>query len=79
MRLLFNPYMLILCRYECIENDLLGPLPQAIHIIAPYKSKGVEKASELALGWDSHTGDSSINGMVMQLLREDPSFLPRTS
>jgi len=39
-----------LCRtlYECIENDLLGPLQQAIHIIAPYKSTGVPKASKLA-------------------------------
>ncbi|KAK9740576.1 hypothetical protein RND81_03G045600 [Saponaria officinalis] len=37
-----------LCRsmYECIENDLLGPL-HTTHIIAPYKSKGLEKASEL--------------------------------
>lgn len=39
-----------LCRkmYECIETDLLGSLQHATHIIAPYKSKGVEKASELA-------------------------------
>ncbi|XP_059635796.1 probable E3 ubiquitin-protein ligase ARI1 [Cornus florida] len=33
--------------YECIENDLLGPLQQATHIIAPYYSKGVKKASQL--------------------------------
>uniref|UniRef100_A0A5B6ZXV4 RBR-type E3 ubiquitin transferase n=1 Tax=Davidia involucrata TaxID=16924 RepID=A0A5B6ZXV4_DAVIN len=32
--------------YECIEHDLLGPLQHATHIIASYKSKGVEKASE---------------------------------
>ncbi|KAL1563982.1 putative E3 ubiquitin-protein ligase ari2 [Salvia divinorum] len=34
-----------LCRrmYECIENDLLGSL----QIIAPYQSKGIEKAGEL--------------------------------
>ncbi|XP_057468810.1 probable E3 ubiquitin-protein ligase ARI1 isoform X1 [Actinidia eriantha] len=39
-----------LCKklYECIESDLLGPLQQAIHIIAPYKSIGVEKASKLS-------------------------------
>ncbi|KAK4429121.1 putative E3 ubiquitin-protein ligase ARI2 [Sesamum alatum] len=38
-----------LCRklYDCIENELLGPLQQATHIIAPYSSKGVERASEL--------------------------------
>ncbi|KAJ9674612.1 hypothetical protein PVL29_023883 [Vitis rotundifolia] len=70
-----------LCKkmYECIENDLLGPLQQAIHIIAPYKSKGVEKASELPLCWGPNAGDSSINGMVLELLREDPSCLPRIS
>ncbi|KAK4390635.1 putative E3 ubiquitin-protein ligase ARI2 [Sesamum angolense] len=38
-----------LCKklYDCIENELLGPLQQATHIIAPYRSKGVERASEL--------------------------------
>lgn len=38
-----------LCKkiYECIENDLLGSLQLGIHNIAPYKSKGVEKASEI--------------------------------
>ncbi|OVA18625.1 zinc finger protein [Macleaya cordata] len=38
-----------LCKkmYECIENDLLGSLQLATHNIAPYKSKGVERASEL--------------------------------
>ncbi|XAR61813.1 Ubiquitin--protein ligase [Bertholletia excelsa] len=36
-----------LCKklYECVEVDLLGPIQHAIHIIAPYKSNGVEKAS----------------------------------
>ncbi|KAH6776501.1 RING/U-box superfamily protein [Perilla frutescens var. hirtella] len=33
--------------FECIDNELLSPLQQATHLIAPYKSKGVEKASEL--------------------------------
>ncbi|XP_057969505.1 probable E3 ubiquitin-protein ligase ARI2 [Malania oleifera] len=38
-----------LCKkmYECIENDLLGSLQLGTHNIAPYKSKGVERASEL--------------------------------
>ncbi|KAL0314751.1 UNVERIFIED_CONTAM: putative E3 ubiquitin-protein ligase ARI2 [Sesamum angustifolium] len=38
-----------LCKklYDCIENELLGPLQQVTHIIAPYRSKGVERASEL--------------------------------
>ncbi|XVE69964.1 hypothetical protein DITRI_Ditri10aG0033300 [Diplodiscus trichospermus] len=36
-----------LCRnlYEYIETDLLGSLQQTVHRIAPYRSKGVEKAS----------------------------------
>ncbi|KAL6522632.1 putative E3 ubiquitin-protein ligase ari2 [Orobanche minor] len=40
-----------LCRkmYECIENDLLGPLQYTIHNIAPYQSKGIAKAEELAV------------------------------
>ncbi|KAK8564405.1 hypothetical protein V6N13_005370 [Hibiscus sabdariffa] len=40
-----------LCKkmYECIENDLLGSLQLNTHNIAPYKSKGIEKASELAV------------------------------
>lgn len=47
-------------RYECIDNDLLGPLRRQIHIIAPYRSKGVEKAEELP-GNDS-MDDGMING-----------------
>ncbi|XP_021300284.1 probable E3 ubiquitin-protein ligase ARI2 isoform X2 [Herrania umbratica] len=44
-----------LCKkmYECIENDLLGSLQCNTHNIAPYKSKGIEKASELAVCWHS--------------------------
>ncbi|XP_022768863.1 probable E3 ubiquitin-protein ligase ARI2 isoform X4 [Durio zibethinus] len=36
-----------LCRnlYEYIETDLLGSIWQTVHRIAPYRSKGVEKAS----------------------------------
>lgn len=37
--------------YDCIENDLLGPLQLGIHNIAPYRSKGIEKASELSACW----------------------------
>ncbi|GAV71605.1 IBR domain-containing protein [Cephalotus follicularis] len=33
--------------YGCIETDLLGSLKRSVHKIAPYNSKGVEKASEL--------------------------------
>ncbi|VVB10838.1 unnamed protein product [Arabis nemorensis] len=37
-----------LCKkmYECIENDLLGSLQLGIHNIAPYRSKGIERASD---------------------------------
>lgn len=39
-----------LCRrmYEVIENDLLGSLQLATHHIAPYKTGGAERASEIA-------------------------------
>ncbi|WOG90674.1 hypothetical protein DCAR_0309918 [Daucus carota subsp. sativus] len=33
--------------YECIGNELLGELHQAVHIIAPYRAYGVERASEI--------------------------------
>ncbi|XP_059314141.1 probable E3 ubiquitin-protein ligase ARI2 isoform X2 [Lycium ferocissimum] len=38
-----------LCKkmYECIENDLLGALQFSSHNIAPYQSKGIERATEL--------------------------------
>ncbi|CAH2051566.1 unnamed protein product [Thlaspi arvense] len=37
-----------LCKkmFECIENDLLGSLQLGIHNIAPYKSNGIERASD---------------------------------
>ncbi|CAL9248362.1 unnamed protein product [Arabidopsis halleri] len=37
-----------LCKkmYECIENELLGPIQFGIHNIAPYRSKGIEQATE---------------------------------
>ncbi|MQL93214.1 hypothetical protein Taro_025847, partial [Colocasia esculenta] len=46
--------------YECIENDLLGSLQNTTHNIAPYKSKGIERASELSIWWDS---GSSLRNM----------------
>lgn len=47
------------CRYECIENDLLGSLQYTIHNIAPYKSKGIEKAEELIVGRSSVANSNS--------------------
>ncbi|KAJ8763452.1 hypothetical protein K2173_002335 [Erythroxylum novogranatense] len=51
-----------LCKkmYECIENDLLGSLQPGMHNIAPYKSKGIEKASELTTGWSSKTNATNM-------------------
>lgn len=47
------------CRYECIENDLLGSVQLGIHHnIAPYKSKGIEKASELSACWGNKVNTS---------------------
>lgn len=62
-----------LCRkmYECIDNDLLDSLQQTTHTIAPYKSKGLEKASELSSwqieGHSSGSYSSSIGGGVKGL------------
>ncbi|KAL6645532.1 hypothetical protein ACP70R_017140 [Stipagrostis hirtigluma subsp. patula] len=53
-----------LCKqmYQCIENDLLYPL-RTPHNIAPYKSKGLDRASELHICWDSAEQSSqSIKG-----------------
>lgn len=42
-------FIFLFCfRYECIENDLLGALGSTICSIAPYQSKGIEKAEELS-------------------------------
>lgn len=53
------------CRYECIENDLLGSINLGtIHGIAPYKSKGIERASELQVCWSNkanNTGKGTIS------------------
>ncbi|XP_072972706.1 probable E3 ubiquitin-protein ligase ARI2 isoform X2 [Typha angustifolia] len=50
-----------LCKqmYECIQNELLYPL-RTTHNIAPYKSKGLERASELTICWDSDQSSRSI-------------------
>lgn len=44
----FGLNVLCYCRYEVIENDLLGSLQLATHHIAPYKTGGAEKASEIS-------------------------------
>ncbi|XP_020256404.1 probable E3 ubiquitin-protein ligase ARI2 isoform X2 [Asparagus officinalis] len=43
---------LCLQMYKCIEHDLLEPLGNATHQIAPYKSNGVERAPELSIYLD---------------------------
>ncbi|KAL8540278.1 hypothetical protein ACS0TY_001753 [Phlomoides rotata] len=50
-----------LCKamYECIENDLLGSLQFTIHSIAPYRSKGIEKAEELTVGWSAQASSNN--------------------
>ncbi|XP_057973011.1 probable E3 ubiquitin-protein ligase ARI1 isoform X2 [Malania oleifera] len=57
-----------LCKnlYECIENDLLDSLQQKIYI-APYKSHGVEKASELPLR-NANSCNAESNSIVNVLL-----------
>lgn len=48
----------MLCRYDCIENDLLGPLQLGTHNIAPYRSKGIERALELSACWSNKANRS---------------------
>ncbi|XP_057465857.1 probable E3 ubiquitin-protein ligase ARI2 isoform X1 [Actinidia eriantha] len=65
-----------LCKkmYECIENDLLGLLQFGIHNIAPYQSKGIEKATELSVCWNTiftdtqkcPTSEYHTNGIVTE-------------
>ncbi|XP_051134078.1 probable E3 ubiquitin-protein ligase ARI2 isoform X2 [Andrographis paniculata] len=59
-----------LCKkmYECIENDLLGPLQFTNLIIAPYRSKGVERAEELTVG-----RSSQANGEVTEISKASSS------
>ncbi|XP_015902896.2 probable E3 ubiquitin-protein ligase ARI2 [Ziziphus jujuba] len=47
--------------YECIENDLLGSLQVGIHSIAPYRSKGIERALELTACWGNTANDLNKN------------------
>ncbi|XP_004507397.1 probable E3 ubiquitin-protein ligase ARI1 isoform X1 [Cicer arietinum] len=55
-----------LCKtmYECIENDLLGSLNHGIHSIAPYKSRGIEKASELQVSWSNKANNTGVTAEV---------------
>lgn len=65
-----------LCKkmYDCIENELLGSLQFGIHNIAPYQSKGIEKATELSVCRNPKdentekcpTPDYSPNGIVTE-------------
>lgn len=57
-------FFFLSCRYQCIENDLLYPLQRATHNIAPYKSKGPEKASELSACWVSNQTRSAKNNKM---------------
>lgn len=49
-----------LCKkmYECIETDLLGALQFSCHNIAPYQSKGIERATELNGGWSAKANNN---------------------
>ncbi|KAI8028317.1 putative E3 ubiquitin-protein ligase ARI1 [Camellia lanceoleosa] len=72
-----------LCKkmYECIENDLLGSLQFGIHSIAPYQSKGIEKATELSVCWNPKvtntekcpTRDYHTNGITKESNRPSGS------
>lgn len=53
-------HLYISCRYDCIENDLLGSLEFGNHNIAPYKSKGIERASELIACWKANNSDKYL-------------------
>ncbi|WJX45490.1 putative E3 ubiquitin-protein ligase ari2, variant 2 [Trifolium repens] len=51
-----------LCKkmYECIENDLLDSVNLgSIHSIAPYKSKGIERASELPVCFSNKASNNT--------------------
>ncbi|KAL5558112.1 hypothetical protein UlMin_034323 [Ulmus minor] len=52
-----------LCKelYKCIENDLLGSLRWETQSIAPYRSNGVEKASEFTFARDTKTSNTERN------------------
>ncbi|XP_075511234.1 putative E3 ubiquitin-protein ligase ARI2 isoform X2 [Primulina tabacum] len=73
-----------LCKqmYECIENDLLGSLEFTIQSIAPYRSKGIEKAEELMVvssaqagGYNNHKTTDHLDGYVLETGRATASGL----
>ncbi|CAD5318628.1 unnamed protein product [Arabidopsis thaliana] len=55
--------------YECIENDLLGSLQLGIHNITPYRSNGIERASDFYSSQNSKeaVGQSSDCGWTSRL------------
>ena len=59
--LIHSLYIWIFCRYKCIENDLLGSMHWRTPNIAPYKSKGVNKASELVVCTDMKSSSTEMN------------------
>ncbi|KAL5731599.1 RBR-type E3 ubiquitin transferase [Ranunculus cassubicifolius] len=60
--------------YECIDNDLLGSLQTATHYIAPYKSKGIDKAVEVPKAY--HSGETEELTKEMKLQHSALSTLP---
>ncbi|VFQ72147.1 unnamed protein product [Cuscuta campestris] len=56
-----------LCKkmYDCIENELLGSLVYCNHSIAPYQSKGIERATELTSGWNANTNHNNQGQTVV--------------
>ncbi|XP_052197020.1 probable E3 ubiquitin-protein ligase ARI2 isoform X2 [Diospyros lotus] len=62
-----------LCKkmYECIENDLLGSLQSGTHNIAPYQSKGIEKAAELSACWTSKARNTEKSPTSDHLMNEN--------
>ncbi|WJX51542.1 putative E3 ubiquitin-protein ligase ari2, variant 2 [Trifolium repens] len=58
-----------LCKkmYECIENDLLESISLgSIHSIAPYKSKGIERASELPVCFSNKASNTGVTAELNQ-------------
>lgn len=58
-----------LCKkmYECIDSDLLDSINLgSVHSIAPYKSKGIEKASELPVCWSNKADNTGVTAELNQ-------------
>ncbi|KAM3314741.1 hypothetical protein ACQJBY_033503 [Aegilops geniculata] len=68
-----------LCKqmYQCIENDLLYPL-RTPHNIAPYKSKGLDRASELHICLDSAEQSSPSMKCSQDEHKSQPSLCSET-